>query len=116
MNEINNANPVAAKRGRPLNPNATRILRVNPETKQVYSKGRISEGKPVLELVVHRRYSSKNFIYGDSPVVSENLVNFHAKHKVKPVGNVQVIITEPAVEIPAVAESQPIANGEPVAA
>ena len=89
-------------RGRPINPNATRVLRVNPATGAVYGKGRITEGTKVIEVVVHRKVNSINYVHGQTPVVSQAEVEFHANHKAK-----QVLVAKPVAQV-IVTESQPV--------
>lgn len=109
---INNVNqPVKRGRGRPLLVTATRILRLNPNTKAALGKGRVKENSQIIEIVCHRSFSQKNFQYGISPIISEKLVNFHSKKKDKPPihHNINIVVTEPSQQ-EMVQEVAPVGN------
>ena len=68
------SNNTPARRGRPANPNATRTIRLEAETHKICGPGRPNPTKKYLELTILKT-NFKNFIYGKTPVVSENVIN-----------------------------------------
>ena len=100
MNETNNQNPRG--RGRPLKVDATRTLYLNPETNQIYGKGRIRNGTPVVELTLHRQYNSQNYKHGQTPIISQKNVIIGGDKAIgipAPANLVNVVVVEPEQEV-----------------
>lgn len=80
------------RRGRPANPNATRVIRVDAETKTICGPGRPNPSKNYLELTILKS-NLNNFYYGKTPVINEVKINAIA-NSAKQTIDVQVTIPE----------------------